>query len=503
MTIPKKAESDDMKSMSNQPIVDPPVVQKNSQSQTEPPLVAANGIQHTNTEIPPRLEPRNQPNEKESAESGNPKAEKPHTRMHWEQTLRSKTEGETSAAIEPSAPLLNTSESPSDLAPVLQSNPISKPGNTLRGKLLWPLRFLGRTIRRAWDITCLLVLLAVVSAVPILQFASLGYLLLGARNLAEGKPWRSALPGRRKAGRLGIFVALAFLLWLPVWLVTDLSYTAQLLQPNSRSANLWRIGAFAISFAWVSHVGWAAIRGARWWHLLWPAPLRFLKYAWRPSTWAAASDRLYDWVTGLQFGKLWWLGTRAAVGALLWIAIPVSMMIIGQRAYDLPIAPLVGIVGAISMFAIMFYLPFLQIQLAIENRMLGIVNFRAVRRRFRHAPVAHAIALFLLCLLSLPLYLLRIEATPAELLWAPSIVFVLFMLPVKAVLGAAISVGERRYQEARVRHWTLRWGSRFVMAAGVIVYVGALYFAQLFAGQGALVMYFQHALLVPAPLISS
>ncbi|MEZ6078461.1 MAG: hypothetical protein R3C56_23160 [Pirellulaceae bacterium] len=36
-----------------------------------------------------------------------------------------------------------------------------------------------------------------------------------------------------------------------------------------------------------------------------------------------------------------------------------------------------------------------------------------------------------------------------------------------------------------------------------LLYVGALCLAQLVAGQGALVMYFQHAFLVPAPLISS
>ena len=296
---------------------------------------------------------------------------------------------------------------------------------------------------------------------------------------------------------------MAFLFWLPVWLVTDLAYTAQLLQPNSRSAGFWRFGAFAISSIWVAHVSWAAIRGARWWHLLWPAPIRFLRNVWRPSTWADASDRLYDWAIGFRFGKLWWLGARAAVGALLWITIPVSMMIIGQRAYDLPVAPLIGLLGAVSMFFVMLYLPYLQIQLAMENRMLALVKVPEIRRRFKFAPGMHALSLFLLCLLSLPLYLLRIEATPAELLWAPSLVFVLFMLPAKVMLGAAVSVGNRREAAGKMRHWTLRWMASFVVTFGVTFYVGALYFAQLIAGQGALVMYFQHALLVPAPLISS
>lgn len=113
--------------------------------------------------------------------------------------------------------------------------------------------------------------------------------------------------------------------------------------------------------------------------------------------------------------------------------------------------------------------------------------------------------LLLLCLLCIPLYLLRIEATPAELVWAPSIVFVIFMLPAKLLLGAAMGYAEGRAERLPLpnRHWTLRWPARVVVLASALLYVVVLYLAQLVAGQGALVMYFQHAFLVPAPLISS
>lgn len=486
MTLPKNARSDP-DPMPNQPLADPPVIKREPEKQLQPPVVRG-----SEALLPGKG-------------SNTPSFEKPDNPADQQGDGR-EVAGSTDAPGISDPPLAEPAattqkEMRASEAPERNDSPSAAPPR--RRLLLTLIIWLGRTIRAGWDTVCLLLLLALVSAVPILQLASLGYLLTSAKNLALGKPWRKALPGRRRAGRLGAFVGLAFVLWLPVWLVTDLAYTAQLLQPNSRSASLWRIGAFFISFAWVVHIGWAAMRGARWYQLLWPAPIRFLKQVWRPSLWSEVSDRLYDWVAELELGKLWWLGARAAIGALLWIAIPVSMMIIGQRAYELPVAPLIGLVGAISMFVVMFYLPFLQIQLAIENRMLGIVNFAAVRRRFRYAPLVHAIALCLLCFLSLPLYLLRIEATPAELLWAPSIVFVLFMLPVKAGLGAAMSVGERRALQERKSHWVWRWLSRALMAASVLIYVGALYFAQLIAGQGALVMYFQHALLVPAPLISS
>ncbi|MEM7478396.1 MAG: hypothetical protein AAF483_25720, partial [Planctomycetota bacterium] len=268
---------------------------------------------------------------------------------------------------------------------------------------LWPAWLLGRS----WDMACLGVLLAVVAAVPVLQLASLGYLLVAAANLAQRRPWRSAFPGLRLAGKLGTFALLGALAWLPVWLVTDLSYSAQLLQPRSGAANGWRIGAFLITTAWLVHLSWAAIRGGRWWHFLWPAPLRFVREIWRPSTWGKASDELYELVASLQIPRLWWLGARSSAGVLLWIFVPVSMMIVGLRSDDVGLPGLVGFVGAIGMIAISLYLPFLQIQMAVHNRFASIFDVLEVRRLFRFAPIAHALALMLLIALCIPLYLLR------------------------------------------------------------------------------------------------
>lgn len=380
--------------------------------------------------------------------------------------------------------------------------PSSRRARLALGRIVrWPFRL----IARSWELGCLLVLLAVVSAVPLVQLAALGYLLEAAARMARGGRWSQALPGRRTAGRLGTFAAIATLAWLPVWLMTDVSYSAQLLQPGTTEAAIWRWGAFAVTVLWITYVGWAAIRGGRWWHFLWPAPLRFSKSIWRQETWWAASENLYNCVSELHFVRLWWLGARAAFGALVWTCIPVSMMIIGQRADDFRLAAIVGLLGAVAMGLIMLYLPFLQIQLAVSNRFASMADLLQVRHRFLYAPLAHAVALLLLCVLCIPLYLLRIEATPSELLWAPSLVFVIFMLPSKLMLGAAMGYAERRRWRypTRLRTRFVRWPARLVAFASVVLYVGSLYVAQLVAGQGALVMYFQHAFLVPAPLISS
>ncbi len=137
----------------------------------------------------------------------------------------------------------------------------------------WP----AATLAAIWDLSGLTVLLAVVAVVPLIQLVSLGYLLRAAANLSSGQPWRTALPGVRLAGRLVTFAMLTALLWLPVLLVTDLSYSVQLLRPGTAQAAAWRVAAFIVASVWLMWVAWAAMRGGRWWHVLWPQPLRFIK----------------------------------------------------------------------------------------------------------------------------------------------------------------------------------------------------------------------------------
>lgn len=345
-----------------------------------------------------------------------------------------------------------------------------------------------------WNVASLLVMLAVVAAIPIVQLASLGYVLHAAARLSRGEPWGRAVPGLRLAGRLVTFALWAGLLWLPVYLVSDLSYSVQLLRPGSEQAAMWRAGAFAAASLWLVWIGWAAMRGGRWWHVLWPAPWRFVSRIWRPITWSRAADDLLAFFQRLRCVSLWWLGLRAAAGALIWLAIPVSLMIIGLRAQRLEPAALLGLIGALSLAWVMLYLPLLQVVMAERNRFRAIFDVSEVRRRGRRAPWAINSALALLYLLCLPLYLLRIEATPEQLTWLPSLFFVALMFPAKLALGAALGRGAR---PAEARHWLWRAAARTLGTAAALVYVGSLYIAQFVAWQGIYVMYFQHAVLVP------
>lgn len=371
---------------------------------------------------------------------------------------------------------------------------------TRRSWLGWSVFLLGAML----DYFVLLVMIAVVAAVPILQFASLGYLLLAAARLADRQPWRNCLPGMRQAGRFGRFALLAGVLYLPVLLTIDLAYSAELMQPNTRPAFLWRLGAALLSGFWLVHVSWAAFRGGRWWQLLWPAPLRFFKEFWRPGTWATAGDRLLTYVVDLQLPKLWWLGARATIAAFLWMVIPVSLMIIGQRTQHFEIAPVLGLIGAVGLTWLMFYLPYLQIEFARTGNLSCFIQPGTIRKQFAMTPFVYALSLVVVCILAIPLYILRIEATPSDLLWLPSIVFVALMLPGKLALGWAMGRSKSRADRMLPpRGLLIRWFSKGFGLAGVLMYVGSLYLAQLVAGQGVMVMYFQHMFLAPNPLFVS
>lgn len=374
-----------------------------------------------------------------------------------------------------------------------------EPRSRLRSVIAFPFWLSSRAL----DLGCLLVLISIVAAIPVVQFVSLGYLLVAGGRLARGESWRSCLPGLRLAGKLGLFGLLSGLLFVPVIIVQDLAQTAQILQPGSQPATVWRLGAILIALVWLVHIGWAAMRGGRWWQLLWPAPVQFILNVWRPRTWSKASDELYDLAVKLQLPKLWWLGVKATLGVLLWLVIPASLMIIGQRANtegSSGLPALAGLIGAGLLIWVMYYLPYLQLQFAKTEKLSSYLAVRQVRRNYAFAPWAHMLGLLILSAFAIPLYLLRIEDPPRELMWAPSLIFALLILPSKLLLGWAVGYAERRQSSGlKKRFWMVRWPAHLLGLVPIGFYIGALYVAQLVVEIGAPVMYLQHAFLVPSP----
>ena len=160
---------------------------------------------------------------------------------------------------------------------------------------------------------------------------------------------------------------------------------------------------------------------------------------------------------------------------------------------------LAGLLGSTLMAAVLLYLPFVQAHFAAERRFRAFFEVGQVRALFRRAPLACWLALLVTLSFALPLYLLKIEFLPRELLWVPSLIFVAFGWPARLVMGWAMSRARRREQP---RFFLFCWFARFAELPVIAVYVLVLYVTQYVLWNGAWSLFEQHAFLLPAPFLS-
>jgi hypothetical protein len=184
---------------------------------------------------------------------------------------------------------------------------------------------------------------------------------------------------------------------------------------------------------------------------------------------------------------------------VLWLLIPVGLMILASNiAHNAGI--LVSLVGAVLLMGVLLFLPFQQVWFARENRFRAFFEILPVSRLAGRAPFKFWFALTLTLVLAVPLFLLKIELTPAEITWLPALFFVVFGLPARLMTGWAMGRADRRGASS---NFLLRWFCRLV-AVGlalpfIVSYVVILFFTQYISWNGTLSLLEQHAFLVPSP----
>ena len=369
-----------------------------------------------------------------------------------------------------------------------------------------------------FGVLTLIVGLAVLAALPLLGFLSLGYLLEAGGRLARTdaerqrllyarkRNWfvrlflggwlalRESLIGVRKAARVGGIVLGVAIMMLPLRLLSSLYVSAQIIEPDGAAARGWKALLIAMTVGMGLHIALALARGGRLRYFVWPVNVIWLaRRLLRGGYYAEARDAVWDFVTGLRLPYYWWLGFRGFAGGLIWLAIPVSLLALGRKA------PLLGFVGGVWLAMVLLCLPFLQMRFAAENRFRACFELGAVLSRFGRAPWAFAFALFVTLLFSLPLYLLKIEMVPREAAWLPCLFFIVFIFPARLLTGWACARARRR---STARHWFFRWSGRLVMFPAAAFYVLVVFFTQYTAWWGVWSLYEQHAFLLPVPFLS-
>ncbi|MDI1311940.1 DUF4013 domain-containing protein [Prosthecobacter sp.] len=349
-----------------------------------------------------------------------------------------------------------------------------------------------------FGLAALLVLLAACSVVPVLNFLSLGYLLHVSGTIARRGRFRAAFIGVRKAAVLGSIAAGVWIVVWPARLLSRMWKDAELISPGSGVAKGWHAGLIVVIVLTITHIVWACVRGGKLRHFLWPQPLRFWRWLRAPQKFGHLQGMITDYVIGLRLPFYFWLGLRGFVGALLWLIVPVGILLAATR---LPVGGSVALslLGGFLLLFVAMHLPFLQAHFAQTDRFSALFELREVRRLFLRAPLAFWFALLITLLFAVPLYLLKIELTPRELAWLPSLLFVIFIFPARVLTGWAMSRAKRREEP---RHWFPRWVARVGILPVALAYTLVVYFTPYLSWNGAWSLLEQHAFLVPAPLMA-
>jgi hypothetical protein len=334
-------------------------------------------------------------------------------------------------------------------------------------------------------------LLATLASVPILQFFALGYLLHTAARFAESGRLRTSFVGLEQASRLGQVVLGVWLVSLPWRLSSSLAADAALIDPSARSTRV--AAALGTTFLLVAAaVTLVAIGcGGRFIHFLRPIrATRTLVADVRSGDYLARRRRdLYTFVSAAAPLRILWLGFLGYVCAGAWLLLPSTLLAVGQKG---PLA----LLGGIALVLVLLYLPLLQIHVAVRGRFGAIVELGAIRDLLRRAPLAAFMALALTVLLSLPLYLLKIELLPRDAMWLVAGVFVITILPTKLVSAWAYRRALRRREPA---HGAWRWLARALMLAVAMIYASLVFLTPHIGWHGRLGLYEHHAFLLPVP----
>jgi hypothetical protein len=353
---------------------------------------------------------------------------------------------------------------------------------------------IGSAVEWCFGVVALFIGLAVLAAVPIGQFLALGYLLEVSGRVARSGRIRDGFIGVRTAARFGGVALAGFLMWLPLNLLSLEAEAAQIIDPNGRIARQWHFWIALLATLLSLHAAAALVRGGRLRHFANPLNLPWLvRRAFRGGLYSESRDRLWNTVVALHLPHYFWLGSRGFVGAFLWLAVPLLLLGSGHKY------PLVGFLGGLMLAVVVLYVPFLQVRFARDNRLRAFREFKQVRAAFRRAPLAFAFALWVHLLFAIPLYILKIEVIPRDIVFLEGLLFLLFIFPARLLGGWAYARGTRR---AVPRFWLFRWAGRFAVVPVVVAYVIVVFLSQHLGWKGVTSLYEQHAFLLPVPFVA-
>ena len=356
-------------------------------------------------------------------------------------------------------------------------------------------RALARAVEGLFGLAALVVGLAVVAPVPVLGLAALGYAVVAEARVAQSGQLREALFGVRAAARAGTIAAFAWAALLVPRALAARAHDARLVDPDGGGAGFSLAAGAALVLA-LAYVACACSQGGRARDFLRPRPRAFAAALVSGDAWAKARDEV--WIA-LATGALPLLaaGARALLIGVAWLVAPTTLLFVATRVSGGPGA-LAGALGAGLLAIALVVGPYAQGRAALSGTLRAGLDVRGALAAIARAPIASLLATLVTLLLAAPLHLLKIEPVPPGAAWIPSLAFVAFGLPSRALTGWALGRSLRRATPA---HLALRVVARTIACAAALAYVGLAVLSQYTSWRGALSLFEQHVLLVPTPFM--
>lgn len=362
-----------------------------------------------------------------------------------------------------------------------------------------PLTTLWWLARAVYGLVGLVLLLAVIAAIPVVNLLALGYLLAAEGGLARSGRLADAFPLLRVSPRI-TSLALGFWVWLgALALLSQVAADAQLIDPGSELA--YRL-ARARTVAWLVvsvHLCLALARGGSLGCFFRPIKNAFWfgRRLLDGTYWDRADAAVCAFLSQLQLREHFLLGLKGYLGAFLWLVIPTG--IYAATRETLPGQAGGALFGGFLLALVLSWLPFLQAHFAAEGRFAAFRELGTVRKLIRHAPLCWLLAVVLVYVLTLPLFLFKIALLPQDALWGITLVYILSIYPTRVATGWAYYHARQRMEQGRPAWLLLRWLVSLASWALLAAYVFILYFTQYITAYGRASLFEHHAFLLPVP----
>ncbi len=363
-----------------------------------------------------------------------------------------------------------------------------------------PFRSLFWLVHLTFGTVCLILVLAILAAIPGLNILTLGYLVDPQKRVAESGRVRDGFPLIVLAPRLGCIVFFSVMLLAPIRLqAVRVSDAAVILGAHHPRVAQMQTTLHAMQSIIAIHLLLAISRGGTVGCFL--RPLKNVIWFLRKSLTrrgrteiSAGTEQVLYLVKPVQH---FWIGLNSFIGAVLWLLIPTSLLVVysapGRTA---PIFGLLSFLGGLLLIPVMAWLPQLQVHQAVTGRFTSIFSIRAARQIVRNAPLSWMVTSVLLYAMTLPLYLAKIKLLPADALLVLTPFFIVLIYPARIMVAWAYHRGMSTSEAAK---WPYRWASSLMMLPLLAGYAAFLFATPLISELGKAAPLENQAFLGPVP----